>query len=414
MGECSAAGCFCVAEYGSVENYRNMVYDGENVFVGGVAMELKNIDVFLERSLNFRVKEINANLKFWMIRTKKGYFYEEFVKNGFIALGWNIITSSTNLSEQAIESVKTTVNDLYGDKVPMMAVNKCKNFIDVIKEGDYILIPSEGSSRIAIAVAGEYYEDESKDYELEISVIPKIENKEYEIHQIECPYRKRRKIEVLKIVDMQSLSYELRMAISSYHGISNFDKYAVSILNVLYDCYSFDGDIHFTINVKKQDAIRPREISRLMYSLTEFFCGIVDEEIVSTTINLNSPGSVRIILKKGVEKLTKAKMPLVFLFIAVIGGKGLGFELPGVMGFIKECKMMEVEVQKEEVAVEKERLELYTAQLEYAEQYMKLMKEAKEEGIDIDSLLEQINELNILGDTLKFDANIDGEIKNEE
>ena len=213
---------------------------------------------------------------------------------------------------------------------------------------------------------------------------------------------------------MQTLSYDLRMAISSYHGISNFDDHAVSILNVLYDCYSFLEDVYFTINVGKQDPIRPREISRLMYCLTEFFCELVDEDIISTTINLNSPGSVRVKLKQAFELLTKGKMPLVFLFLVITGGSGLGFEFPGIAGFIREYRTMDLEVQKEEIAVEKERMELYTQKIEYAQQYMELIKMAEENGVDIDNVLEQLDELDSLDDTLRYETNTCGESENEE
>lgn len=43
-------------------------------------------------ALNYTIRSVDENTKFWMIRTKKGFFFEEFVTNQFVALGWNIIT----------------------------------------------------------------------------------------------------------------------------------------------------------------------------------------------------------------------------------------------------------------------------------------------------------------------------------
>lgn len=151
-----------------------------------------------------------------------------------------------------------------------------------------------------------------------------------------------------------------------------------------------------------------------MYCLTEFFCELVDEDIISTTINLNSPGSVRVKLKQAFELLTKGKMPLVFLFLVITGGSGLGFEFPGIAGFIREYRTMDLEVQKEEIAVEKERMELYTQKIEYAQQYMELIKMAEENGVDIDNVLEQLDELDSLDDTLRYETNTCGESENEE
>ena len=39
---------------------------------------------------------IKEDTKFWYVRSMKGYFYDEFVKDEFIGLGWNII-NSTNI-----------------------------------------------------------------------------------------------------------------------------------------------------------------------------------------------------------------------------------------------------------------------------------------------------------------------------
>lgn len=48
----------------------------------------------------YGVKIISDNIRFWMIRTKKGYFYREFVKKGYVALGWNEIHQSTDISDE--------------------------------------------------------------------------------------------------------------------------------------------------------------------------------------------------------------------------------------------------------------------------------------------------------------------------
>ncbi|MDO4267441.1 MAG: hypothetical protein Q4C73_03125 [Eubacteriales bacterium] len=363
-----------------------------------------SIREFIEKSVNYKIREIDSDTHFWMIRTKRGYFFEEFVKEGYVALGWNIITKGTVLDCQSKTIVKESIQRLYGDKRPMLAVNKCENFIYNMKEGDYLIIPSAGSSKIAFAIAGKYYEDDSKNFETEQSVIPKIDNSEYEINQVKCPYRKRRKITILKILEMHSLPYDLRRAISAYHGISSFDDYAESILNSIYDCFSYKSNITFTINIQKKDAIKPREISKLMYSLTEFFTGIVDEDIISTTISLNSPGNVRIKLKDGIEKLTKAKIPLIFLFIAVTGGSAFGFELPGIMGFIKQYKTIEIEVEKERIELQRAEIALNSEKLEYINNFLEMMNKAEEEGVDVENIIEQLNALNILKGTLEFEA----------
>ena len=42
--------------------------------------------VFLDTILNYDIRVIDENVHFWMVRTKKGYFYNEFISNEFVAL----------------------------------------------------------------------------------------------------------------------------------------------------------------------------------------------------------------------------------------------------------------------------------------------------------------------------------------
>ena len=60
--------------------------------------QLLQEQTFLESILNFNLRIIDSNVHFWMIRTKKGYFYNEFISNGFVALAWNIVTEKTDFS----------------------------------------------------------------------------------------------------------------------------------------------------------------------------------------------------------------------------------------------------------------------------------------------------------------------------
>lgn len=157
--------------------------------------QLLQEQAFLDAILNYKIKIIDKETRFWMIRTKKGYFYNEFVSNNFIALAWNTITSVTDFSEESQDTLKDQILLNYKEiKRPTTVINKCKSFIHDVKSGDYVVIPNAGSERITIALAGEYYEEESKTYEIEKEVISRIEKKDVQINEVSCPYRKRRKI----------------------------------------------------------------------------------------------------------------------------------------------------------------------------------------------------------------------------
>ncbi len=147
---------------------------------------------FIDDALKYTIRNIDENKKFWMIRTKKGFFFQEFIADQFVALGWNSITQETDFGKSQEEDLKEYIKNRYGDSKPLGAINKCKSFIFDINAGDYILIPSRRSERIAIAKAGEYYEDESKKVIDELTVIPKIDSEEKEILDVKCPYKKKK------------------------------------------------------------------------------------------------------------------------------------------------------------------------------------------------------------------------------
>lgn len=359
---------------------------------------------FINDALEYTIRNISDNKRFWMVRTKKGFFFDEFIDNNYVALGWNTITQENDFGKSQEEVLKESIKNWYGDSRPAGAINKCKSFIYDIHVGDYILIPNSGSEKIAIARAGEYYEDEKKGVKDELDVIPKIDNDEKKIIKVKCPYRKRRHIEVLKIISPALMSYNLRQAISNYHGLSNLDKYGEYILNCLYDCYIYKDNLNIAINVKQKNPLKPRQISKLLYSFTEFVCSISDVDNISTTINLNSPGSVRMKLKNAVLNITKAKWPLIFIFIAITGGKVKDAELPGIIGTIREAKMLNITVEKEKIELEKEKEEVKTQQIENMAKVLELYKAAEEEGVDIEYILQQLETLNSLNEDLQFQS----------
>lgn len=90
----------------------------------------------------FEIPDIPEDTSFWLVRTMSGYFYEEFIAEGYVALGWNYITQNTSFDDKNIKILKDDIKERYGDKRPGVAVNKCMRFIKDAKPGDYVLIPN--------------------------------------------------------------------------------------------------------------------------------------------------------------------------------------------------------------------------------------------------------------------------------
>ena len=290
---------------------------------------------------NYSVPTITEDINFWMIRTKKGFFYREFIENGYIALAWNIIDSSTSLKDT--KELSDYITQMYPEiKRPTTVINKCKHFIEEVKEGDIILIPSQGTSTVTFARAGKYYEEFNMTYELERDTIFEIENGNSHINSVPCPYKKRRKIEIITTINSSNLNYHLYRALTNYHGISNLKDYSSLILNHIYPCYRYDNNLYFTFTVRSKDDLSAVSIYSLMKSTIDLIVeGMgVPEEKIKTKINLNSPGDISMILVDIFNHLSihwKEYAALIVLFTGgnlVIGN--VSIETPSVLKGLKE------------------------------------------------------------------------------
>ena len=257
-------------------------------------MAYENELTVLNTILNFKIPEVSNDTKFWMIRTKKGYFYNEFIGKKFVALAWNSVTCNTDFSEKSREALKDSIVLDYPDiKRPSTVINKCNSFINEVKTNDILVIPSAKSAFITFAFAGEYFEDETKTFEVENKVIYRIDHKDVIIDEVSCPYKKRRHIVPIRTVKSEEINYSLYRAISNYHGISNLDNYSRYILNMIYGIYSYKNDVNIIFNVRKSGPIGPLLLSGILYGATDYLCEIgIEEHKISTQVNINSPGPI--------------------------------------------------------------------------------------------------------------------------
>ena len=342
---------------------------------------------FLNYINNFEVPVIPYTTRFWMIRTKKGYFYNEFISKRFVALAWNNITEAADFSESSRESLKDDILMEFKEiQRPSTVINKCFSFIHEIKKGDILVIPSAKSSYITFATAGDYFEDETKTVELERNIIYRIDNHDVDISDVSCPYKKRRHIALLRTVKNEELNYSLCRAISNYHGLSNLDSYAKPILNALYNYYMLGNDISLVYSVKKQTPIGPRSINSLLYGTTELLSLIVPEENISTQVSLNSPGDIVFSLNNIKDFLINNWTYIFGMLVVLGGGSAFSFKIPGIIEIIKNLASAKDEYRiKHAEADEKE--------LEVLEKRMQLYEKVKSSGITPDELTGPIDAL---------------------
>jgi len=259
--------------------------------------------------------------------------------------------------------------------------------------GDYIVIPNSGSELITIALAGEYYEELSKTYELEKEIISRIETGGVIINDVSCPYKKRRKITPVLTLKSSDIDGRLYKAILNYHGISSLDDYWRNILGELYNSYCYRNDLNIIYHIRRNAPIGPRQLAELLHSSIECLCAVFDEDRISVNVNVASPGPVDFLIVDALPKILEGAGILAGITIGTISV--LKPEL--IPSFIKNMFSLPAEINREYIAtkrvaleMEKEQkmlpLEVEQKELEVLDKKLDILNKLKDIGVDPQAL----------------------------
>ncbi len=211
------------------------------------------------------IPSVSPDRHYWIIRTKGGQYYNDFVLHQYISIAWDYVTLNilNNENEDSIKRIigmytrtdKDSYIDLDDEETDGSAkgkvtsiYNKIHRFVFEIAKGDIVLIPSANSDLVTIAeVIGDTYETTNY-VEMRLRDDPDSET-------IPCPYYKRRKINSLKTITKKEMDIYLLKGFSSQHALSNMDEYASFIDRTIYGIYSKGNDIHTTIHAGHPDGL---------------------------------------------------------------------------------------------------------------------------------------------------------------
>ena len=327
----------------------------------------EQIDIILDPS-------INSEVKYWMMRTMGGDFYKEFVEDGFIAIGYNEITTedlkalpeSDNLSKDVLATkLKDRNENITNAGYPASQILK---FYRDMKIGDFVVVPGRSSHYVSFGIiTSDVYEAEDK-----------------YLHSADlCPFAKRRTVNWKKSTVKFKLNPSLQLMFNSRHIISGVDDYAQYIDSLLNDFYVKDDETHLVLRINTEGDINAGNFFAIykIFEIVDNFC--VEYGIPETTANLvmkiqlESPGNVRLSSKHLLI------LGLVGLSILSINGGGLkinagnfNFDLStdGLIGMYNEYLDREVDRDlKESIKSSLDSLDMSTPQnMEYA---VKLLEE---------------------------------------
>ncbi len=312
----------------------------------------------------FSIPKISKDTNFWMVRAKRGFFFDEFLGKEYIAIGWNSISKSMiseNLSHSQEKALKASIKEIYGESKPGTALNKCVRFCYELKNGDIAVIVD--NNRVAFAYIGEYFEDHSPNFtpELEKEMHEQIAKANPNIDKFDCPYIKRRKISVIKVLGVDdTISPYLQSAIArNWHSLSDLNEYSDLVLSGCFDSYIFKDKLTVTFRVRTKEEINVLDLSNFVLCAARLLSEDHPESVhVKTT--LHSPGDIILQIWDFVQDNA---LPLLMCYMAVFGGKAGDYEFNSILGTIKSAIHWKYEGEKREIE-----LRTLSAEADLAEQ----------------------------------------------
>lgn len=274
----------------------------------------KILDEFLNYSNIIRVKK---DRNYWLVRTNSGKNFQDFHLGDFIAIGNEDLElydeiDTEIIKKENLEELKKVVNGFDPDhKRPGIIVNHLDRFVNQMKKGDIILSPSENSSYIAF---GEILDDE----------IYEISDKEFEelYEDNRCYFKKRRKVNWLKIVEKENLDLYLHKLLNSHYAVTDANTYSHYIDRSLYNFFIKDDQLHIVFEVRKRDHISAVEILNFINNViksidvfNDLYEKNYDKNKVDMKINVQSPGPIEF------SSSIIQGLIIAIAVIAIVGGK---------------------------------------------------------------------------------------------
>jgi len=269
----------------------------------------------IEEVLN-SLTRISSNRNYWFVRTQGGLYYETFLENGYVAIGYDTIRLSTiknaHQNKHAKKALAEAIKERFPEETrPGYIGNQLIDFAYNIKKGDIVVIPSASSSRISIG-------------EVESTLILEKDNK---IDDSDCPFLKRKKIDwKKKNIPLKSLDAQLLKLKYTQRTITSIPEELTSYIDRnIVPLYVKDDNAHLALNVQRHKNLPAYSLFGAWTELLELADEFGNEEGIEINkedfdirINVQSPGTI--------EFISYSIIGLVALSVIVAGLVGAEFE----------------------------------------------------------------------------------------
>ncbi len=240
----------------------------------------------LEQSIIKNLPQVDPNTKYWLVRGEGGAFYDDFLINDYIAIGWNEISvkevnqnvGNSDLIRSKLISVKGLLSNTRNKRKMGSAAKQMIKFQSDIRPGHIILVPSYNSEIFSVGIVrGEAYTEKDED------------------KLITCPYTKRRHMEWIGKFNRYQADPLLQKVVYAAHTVSEITQYKSYINRATFDTYVEGENMHMTFHVKHSEGIDLEVLSDLLRSYNDLNKILYPDDKVKIRINVQSPGPIELI-----------------------------------------------------------------------------------------------------------------------
>lgn len=208
---------------------------------------MTTINAILEK-MEKNVVEIPVDRKYWLVRTDSGTFYDDFINQGVISIGWNEFSNKTFFSDtKASDNRKGQIEKAYPNKQPSRIYNQIRKFIFELNIGDVVMIPDENSKNISFGVIeSDYYRKEN---------VGKGE------------FIKSRDVKWVKSIQRKNLDPYLFKMMQAHQTINSANKYAHYIDRSMYSLFNKGDRCYLNIKIGRKGNLPAYDLSRYLDSV---------------------------------------------------------------------------------------------------------------------------------------------------
>lgn len=268
-----------------------------------------SIDLKKQSTFNFgngmSVPHISKDRRYWLVRTDYGKFFDDFLINSYVAIGWDYLSKNDFIMDErnmlvSLDSIRTliSINETFNSSSPDSTIkaeitktlNKIKYFVCDMSIGDIVIVPSKNSEYFLMGIISsdvQEVDNYAEKYQLEhphSTIQP-------------CPYKKRREVRWLKKLEKKKLDIYLTRALHTQHAVANMDEYASYINRNLFDNYILGDNFHSLLKTTSENSLSLGDLHFIisMYVeniefLAKTYNIPITPDDIDIKINIHSPG----------------------------------------------------------------------------------------------------------------------------